>query len=81
MTEDLTIDGAAETAANAARLLKNEAFNDAYASLIQNIEREVFTTAPGDTEKREQMYYLHRQGKDCTHLLDPLIYSVLGRIA
>ena len=29
----------------------------------------------------EQMYYLHRQGKDCTHLLDPLIYSVLGRIA
>ena len=29
----------------------------------------------------EQMYYLHRQGKDCTHLLDPLFYSVLGRIA
>jgi len=29
----------------------------------------------------EQMYYLHRQGRDCTHLLDPLFYSVLGRIA
>jgi hypothetical protein len=29
----------------------------------------------------EQMYYLHRQGKDCTHMLDPLFYSVLGRIA
>ena len=28
----------------------------------------------------EQMYYLHRQGKDCTHMLDPLFYSVLGRI-
>ena len=28
----------------------------------------------------EQMYYLHRQGRDCTHMLDPLFYSVLGRI-
>ena len=28
----------------------------------------------------EQMYYLHRQGKDCTHMLDQLFYSVLGRI-
>ena len=29
----------------------------------------------------EQMYYLHRQGKDCTPMLDQLFYSVLGRIA
>jgi hypothetical protein len=29
----------------------------------------------------EQMYYLHRQGRDCTHMLDQLFYSVLGRIA
>ena len=29
----------------------------------------------------EQMYYLHRQGQDCTHMLDQLFYSVLGRIA
>jgi hypothetical protein len=29
----------------------------------------------------EQMYYLHRQGQDCTHMLDRLFYSVLGRIA
>ena len=29
----------------------------------------------------EQMYYLHRQGQDCTHILDRLFYSVLGRIA
>ena len=29
----------------------------------------------------EKMYYLHRQGKDCTHLLDQLFYAVLGRIA
>ena len=28
----------------------------------------------------EQMYLLHRQGKDCTHMLDSLFYSVLGRI-
>jgi hypothetical protein len=27
------------------------------------------------------MYYLHRQGQDCTHILDRLFYSVLGRIA
>jgi hypothetical protein len=27
------------------------------------------------------MYYLHRQGQDCTHMLDGLFYSVLGRIA
>jgi hypothetical protein len=26
------------------------------------------------------MYYLHRQGRDCTHMLDQLFYSVLGRI-
>ena len=29
----------------------------------------------------EQMYHLHRQGQDCTHMLDQLFYSVLGRIA
>ena len=29
----------------------------------------------------EQMYLLHRQGQDCTHMLDQLFYSVLGRIA
>jgi hypothetical protein len=29
----------------------------------------------------EKMYYLHRQGKDCTHLLDSLFYAVVGRVA
>ena len=29
----------------------------------------------------EKMYYLHRQGQDCTSMLDQLFYSVLGRIA
>ena len=29
----------------------------------------------------EQMYLLHRQGQDCTHMLNKLFYSVLGRIA
>ena len=29
----------------------------------------------------EKMYYLHRQGRDCTSMLDQLFYSVLGRIA
>jgi len=29
----------------------------------------------------EQMYLLHRQGQNCTHMLNGLFYSVLGRIA
>ena len=29
----------------------------------------------------EKMYYLHRQGQDCTPMLDRLFYAVLGRIA
>ena len=29
----------------------------------------------------EKMYYLHRQGQDCDHMLDSLFYSVLGRLA
>ena len=29
----------------------------------------------------EQIYYLRRQGQAYDHLLDPLFYSVLGRIA
>jgi hypothetical protein len=28
----------------------------------------------------EKMYYLHRQGQDCDHLLDSLFYAVMGRI-
>lgn len=60
MIDELGTDGAAEAAANASRLLQNNAFNDAYAALIADIERQMFTTAPIETEKREQMYYLHR---------------------
>lgn len=29
----------------------------------------------------EQMYYMHRQGRDCSQLLDKLFYTVLGRLA
>ena len=52
--------------------------------LLEELEARGSLPPEGNIDARalvEQMYYLHRQGKDCTHLLDPLIYSVLGRIA
>lgn len=44
----------------AAELLKNDAFNDAYASLMQDIERQLFSTPLGAKEEREALYHLHR---------------------
>jgi hypothetical protein len=52
--------------------------------LLEELEERGALPVEGSYDAKElveQMYYLHRQGKDCTHLLDPLIYSVLGRIA
>jgi hypothetical protein len=52
--------------------------------LLEELESRGSLPPEGNVDAKElveQMYYLHRQGKDCTHLLDPLIYSVLGRIA
>ena len=51
--------------------------------LLEELEERGALPVEGSYDAKElveQMYYLHRQGKDCTHLLDPLIYSVLGRI-
>ena len=57
---DFTVDNAAHAAAEAARLLANDTFNEAYAELIDDIEKRLFSTHLGDTAEREQLYHLHR---------------------
>jgi hypothetical protein len=54
------VDDAQRKAEEASRLLGNDAFNDAYRTLIENIERQLFMTDLGETEKREQLFHLHR---------------------
>ena len=52
--------------------------------LLEELEERGALPAEGNVDAKElieQMYYLHRQGQDCTHMLDRLFYSVLGRIA
>lgn len=61
MTVDLGyVTDAQLKADQAAQLLKNDAFNDAYASLMQDIERQLFSTPLGAKEEREALYHLHR---------------------
>jgi hypothetical protein len=51
--------------------------------LLEELEQRGSLPPEGDINAKElveQMYYLHRQGQDCTHLLDRLFYSVLGKI-
>ena len=52
--------------------------------LLEELEQRGSLPPEGNINARElveQMYLLHRQGQDCTHMLDQLFYSVLGRIA
>ena len=52
--------------------------------LLEELEERGALPPEGNINAKElieQMYYLHRQGQDCTHMLDQLFYSVLGRIA
>jgi hypothetical protein len=52
--------------------------------LLEELAERGALPAEGNVNAKElieQMYYLHRQGQDCTHLMDQLFYSVLGRIA
>jgi hypothetical protein len=51
--------------------------------LLEELESRDALPPEGNGNARElveQMYYLRRQGQPYEHLLDPLIYSVLGRI-
>lgn len=55
-----TVSEGAHKADLAARLLQNNAFNDAYRGLIDDIERQLFMTDPGAKEERETLFHLHR---------------------
>lgn len=54
------VDDATHKAELASRLLKNDAFNDAYRSLIDDIEKRLFMSELGAKEEREQLFHLHR---------------------
>lgn len=54
------VDNAAHKAEEASQLLKNDAFNDAYRSLIDDIEKRLFMSDLGAKEEREQLFHLHR---------------------
>jgi len=54
------VDDAAHKAELASRLLQNDAFNDAYRSLIDDIEKRLFLSELGAKEEREQLFHLHR---------------------
>lgn len=60
MDIDLTVDNVEHAAAEATRLLANTAFNDAYSSLITDIERRLFSSDLGAQAEREQLFHLHR---------------------
>lgn len=44
----------------ASQLLKNDAFNDAFAGLMADIEKQLFMTDPSAVGERESLYHLHR---------------------
>lgn len=60
MEIDFEIDGAERAAQEASLLLGNDAFNDAYTSLIEDIERKLFMSELGAQAERETYFHLHR---------------------
>jgi hypothetical protein len=54
------VENAAVKAADASRLLANPAFNDAFESLMSDIEKRLFSTNLPASDEREQLFYLHR---------------------
>lgn len=60
MDIDYRIDGAEQAAEDASRLLGNDAFNDAYASLLADIEKKLFMSDMGAQAERETLFHLHR---------------------
>ena len=51
---------AAQKADEASRLLQNDAFNEAYVSLMDDIEKKLFMSDLGAQAERETLYHLHR---------------------
>ena len=60
MDIDYGIDGAEQAAEEATRLLNNDAFNDAYTSLLTDIEQKLFMSDMGAQAERETLFHLHR---------------------
>jgi hypothetical protein len=60
MDIDYGIDGAEQSAEKASALLNNDAFNDAYASLLADIEQKLFMSDLGAQAERETLFHLHR---------------------
>lgn len=60
MDIDFGIDGAEQAAEEATRLLNNDAFNDAYTSLLGEIEQKLFMSDMGAQAERETLFHLHR---------------------
>jgi len=51
--------------------------------LLEELAERGALPAEGNVNAKElieQMYLLHRQGQNCTPMLDQLFYSVLGKI-
>lgn len=51
---------AQQQADQASQLLRNDAFNTAFADLMADIEKQLFMTDPSAREQRETLYHLHR---------------------
>lgn len=54
------IDGAEKAAEEASRLLQNDAFNEAYTSLMDDIQKKLFMSELGAQAERETLFHLHR---------------------
>lgn len=61
MSVDLEyVTDAQQQADQASQLLRNEAFNTAFADLMADLEKQLFMTDPSAREQRETLYHLHR---------------------
>lgn len=61
MSVDLEyVTDAQQQADQASQLLRNDAFNTAFADLMADIEKQLFMTDPSAREQRETLYHLHR---------------------
>lgn len=57
------VNDAADKAEKASQLLRNDAFNDAFAGLMDDIQKQLFMTDPSAREERETLFHLHRAGQ------------------
>lgn len=60
MDIDFNTTRAEQAADEASRLLGNDAFNQAYESLMDDIEKQLFMSDLGAQAERETLFHLHR---------------------